>query len=282
MMMTIDTQRAYVFVILAFLSGMANAETDQGNTNISVSSNVALVSDYIWRGQSQTWGKPALQVGTEASHTSGAYAGFWASTVSSQWVPGAQFETDWYVGFRNKFPATLSEFGYDLNLIYVYLPGGNFNKTGFNLPSSSPNTVEVYAAVNYKSLSLKTGRVLTKFYGWDTTNSAPGGFVGDPTAGVTGSTNGSYFVELNASQDIAEGWNVNGQLGHQTINHSVGLSWSYYKLGIVKSIDSWTMGLACTGGNEPAAFKDFLGLRNNGSTYSAARPAVVLSLGHGW
>jgi len=282
-MISITPLRAYVVAMIAFMSGLAVAEPNQGSSSITVASNVALVSDYIWRGQSQTWGKPALQVGTEASHTSGAYAGFWASTVSSQWVPGAQAETDWYIGFRDKLPATLSEIGYDLNLIYVYLPGGNFDKTGFNLPSSSPNTVEVYAAVNYKQVSLKTGRVLTKFYGWDTTNSAPGGgFAGDATAGVTGSTNGSYFVELNANQDIAEGWNMSGQLGHQTINHSVGLSWSYYKLGIVKSIENWTLGLACTGGNEPAAFKNFLGLRNNGSTYSAARPAVVLSLGHGW
>jgi hypothetical protein len=280
--MMIKTQRAYIVVVLAFISGLAIAEPNQDNSTISVSSNIALVSDYIWRGQSQTWGKPALQIGTEASHTSGVYAGFWASTVSSQWVPGAHVETDWYIGLRDKFPNTLSEFGYDLNLIYVYLPGGNFNKTGFNLPSSSPNTVEVSAAINYKQVSLKTGRVLTKFFGWDTTNSSPGGFAGDSTAGVTGNTNGSYFFEFNANHDIAEGWNVNGQLGQQTINHSVGLSWSYYKLGIVKTIDSWTVGLACTGGSEPAAFKNFLGLQNNGSTYSAARPAVIISITHGW
>lgn len=268
--------------MFALIPNLATAEPATENSNLSIASNVAVVSNYIWRGQSQTWGGPALQAGTEVNHTSGVYAGFWASTVSSQWVPGAQVETDWYVGFRDKLPDTLSEIGYDLNLIYVYLPGGEFNKTGFNLPSSSPNTVEVSAAINYGPIALKTGRVLTKFYGWDTTNSSPGGFAGDSTAGVTGSTNGSYFVELNASQDIAEGWNMNAQLGHQTINHSVGLSWSYYKLGIVRNFKGWSAELACTGGNQPAAFKDFLGLRNNGSTYSAAQPAVVLSLGHGW
>ena len=105
--MMIKTQRAYVAVVFTCLSGLAIAEPTQDSSNISVSSNVSLVSDYIWRGQSQTWGKPALQVGTEASHTTGAYAGFWASTVSSQWVPGANVETDWYVGFRGKLPNTL-------------------------------------------------------------------------------------------------------------------------------------------------------------------------------
>jgi len=37
---------------------------------------VTLVSDYIWHGQTQTWGNPAAQFGIEIDHKSGAYAGF--------------------------------------------------------------------------------------------------------------------------------------------------------------------------------------------------------------
>jgi hypothetical protein len=245
---------------------------------VTISGSLTGMSDYIWRGQSQTWGKPALQFSVEAAHNSGVYAGFFTSNVSSQWVPGAHLETDWYSGFRNKLPGSLSEVGYDLNINYAYFPGGDFNKTGFNLPSSSPNTVEVSASVNHHWLTLKAGQVLSKFYGWDTNNSSAGSFAGDPKAAITGSTKGSYYVEAQVSQDIAEGWNINGQVGRQTIRNSVGLDWSYYKLGVYHTVDQWNIGLAFTGGSQPDAFKNFVGLTNNGSTYSAARPAVVGSV----
>ena len=80
-------------------------------------------------------------------------------------------ETDWYAGYRNKLAGALSDVGYDMNVIYAYFPGGNFIN-----PASSPNTVEAYATVNYKWLTFKTERVLTKFYGWDSNNSSPGTF----------------------------------------------------------------------------------------------------------
>lgn len=41
----------------------------------------------------------AVQFSIEADHASGAYAGFWASNVSSQWMPGANLEPDAYDHF---------------------------------------------------------------------------------------------------------------------------------------------------------------------------------------
>lgn len=262
-------------LILGSVSCMA-AESSQSDT--AVSGAVTLVSDYIWRGQSQTWGEPALQLGIEASHVAGAYAGFWASNDSDQWVPGAHLETDWYAGFRSKFPGALAEVGYDLNVNYAYFPGANFDKTGFNLPSAPIDTVEVYAAANYRWLSIKAGQVLTKFYGWDETNSGPGGFPGDPDAGVTGSTKGSYFVEANLSQNIAEGWNLNGQIGNQFIKNSTGLDWRYYKIGLTRTMDAWAIAMAWSASSEPNAFRNFLGLKNNGSIYSPLRSTIVFSV----
>lgn len=265
-----------LLVICSFVTCAHAAEST--SPEMVVNGSVAVVSDYIGRGLSQTWGKPALQASIEAAHISGVYAGLWSSTVSSQWVPGTHLETDWYAGFRNKLPGALSEVAYDLNLQYTYYPGGNFNKTGFALPASSPDTVEVYAAANYHWLTLKAGRALTKFYGWDTTNSAPGSFAGDPQAGVTGNTKGSYYLEANLSQDIAAGWTMNGQIGQQNIKNSTGLSWKYYKVGLTHAMDAWSLALYCTATGQSNAYKNFLGLTNNGSSYSASRPAVVLSL----
>lgn len=81
----------------------------------TVPMSVTLVSDYIFRGQSQTWGGPALQVSIEAAHSSGFYAGFFASNVSDHWLPGAAVETDLYGGYRTKVADT---FGVDVGAVY--------------------------------------------------------------------------------------------------------------------------------------------------------------------
>lgn len=271
---------AVLFFYGSALLAAGPAFAEDAKPGISVAGSVTLVNDYIWRGQSQTWGRPAMQLAIEASHLSGGYAGFWASNVSDQWVPGGHVETDWYVGYRNKLPGALSEVGYDLNVMYVYYPGGNFDKTGFvpTLRSSRPNAIEAYAALSYKWITLKTGRVLTDFYGWNTHNSPlKGGFAGDPSAGVTGDTRGSWFIEANASYEFAPGWSVNGQVGRETISHSENLDWSYYKAGVTRTIGSWAASLGYSASNEPDAFRDFVGLTNNGDTYDAMRPRVLFS-----
>ena len=45
--------------------------------------NVAFVSNYIFRGLTQTFGKPAIQGGMDYSHANGLYAGLWGSSISS-------------------------------------------------------------------------------------------------------------------------------------------------------------------------------------------------------
>lgn len=251
--------------------------TEAAKPAIAVTGAVTLINDFIWRGQSQTWGKPALQLGVEASHADGMYGGFWASNISDQWVPGTHVETDWYVGYRNKFSGAFSEIGYDFNLLYVYYPGGDFDKSGFNLKSSKPNTVEVYAALNYNWLTLKAGSALTRFYGWNTNNSGLGAFNGDPNAGVTGSTDGSWFIEAGANYEFAPGWSLNGQAGRETIRHSENLSWRYYKAGITHTVGDWGGSVAYSASSEPDAFRNFMGLTNDGATYNAMRPRVLFS-----
>ena len=49
--------------------------------------NAAFVSNYIFRGLTQTFGKPAVQQDSTA-HSSGAYAGVWGSNISSQQYAG--------------------------------------------------------------------------------------------------------------------------------------------------------------------------------------------------
>ncbi|MBI3523869.1 MAG: hypothetical protein HY066_04970 [Betaproteobacteria bacterium] len=256
--------------------------TDAKTPEYTVTGNATLISDYIWRGLTQTWGRPAMQAGVEAAHASGAYAGFWASNVSSQWVPGATLETDWYGGVRGNFAGAASGLGYDVGAIYVYYPGSDYSKAlnGATFPSSKPNTVEVSAAISYKWVSVKYGRALTKFFGWDTSNSSVGNFNGlAPKAGVTGDTKGSSYVELNASGDIAEGLAAAVQVGRQKIANSTGLDWSYYKVAITKSLPgNWAASASLSGSNQPQAYKNYGSLTGNGDLLDVGRTRVFVAV----
>lgn len=254
--------------------------------------SMSFVSDYIFRGQSQTWGRPAAQFAIEADHKSGFYAGFAASNVSDEWLPGANLETDFFGGYRG----TVSVFGFDVGGIYYYYPGANWDEsqfTGMNR-SNSLNTFEVYASLSYKWLSVKAGTTLTEYFGWDTNNSPkighfPGdptlyGFNGDPKAGVTGgNTNGSYFFEANAAYEVYPTWTLSGQIGRQVISDADGLDITYYKAGVTKAFtlagsSGWSVGAFYSGTNEPDAYKDFISLRSGNGKSDIARDTGFVTI----
>lgn len=245
----------------------------------SMTGNVSFNSDYVWRGLTQTFGGPALQFGVDLKHASGVYAGFWASNVSEKWVPGANIETDYYVGYRTGLGSLLT---LDLNLLYVYYPGGDYRKAldGKTFTRSTPNTLEPSVGISYDWLSVKYGRTLSRFYGWNVNNSAPGVFSAeDPQAGVTGSTRGSQYAELGASCDVMESVNVSLQLGREWIAHSTGLNWSYARIGVNKTLaDNWSLGLSVWATTRPDAFKNYAALTGNGDTDSVARTRAVVSI----
>jgi uncharacterized protein (TIGR02001 family) len=241
-------------------------------------SSIGMVSDYIWRGQTQTWGKPAVQAGIEADHASGFYAGVWGSNVSSHWLPNANLETDWSVGFRNAFA---TDFKYDVGGTYIYYPGGNFDKVqNGGYPSSKLNSLELYASLGWKWFAVKGGYMPTKFYGWTTANSAaPTGFPGDTTAGVTGSTNGAYYFMGSASYDVMPSVNVAGEVGRQTIANSTGLDWTWYKVGATKNFDGgWAVNAFYTGTAGSAAYQNFGSFDNPADKRTIDQSKVVIGL----
>lgn len=229
--------------------------------------SATLVSDYIWRGQTQTWGNPAVQFGIEADHVSGAYAGFWASNVSDKWLPNASVEMDFSAGYRNTF---MTDFKYDLGGTYIYYPDGNFNKAtnGLAYHSSKLNTVELYASLGWKWFTVKAGVTPTEFYGWNYNNSGSGAPLGAYSfhsigqgVNVNGTTNGSHYFMGSFSYDLPYGMNVAGEAGRQTIENSSGLDWTWYKVGLTKNFEGtlagWSANAFYTGTSGTDAYKDF-------------------------
>ncbi|MEZ0233035.1 MAG: TorF family putative porin [Methylophilaceae bacterium] len=260
-------------------------EATMAEPDWSFVSSATLASDNIFRGQSQTWGKPAVLLGVEVDHKSGLYAGLAAANVSDHWLPGAHVEIDYYGGYRDKLPGAASVVAYDVGMIYYTYPGGaNWDQSDFPSKSNSLNTLEAYVALTYDWLTFKTGRAMTEYWGWSTNNSpVNGGFAGDLGAGVTGNTRGSYYYELDANYALNDSWSLIGQAGRQVIHNATGLDINYYKAGVNKAFDAgWSVQAAYSWTSEPDAYKDFVSLRNglrgNPSDSDVAKDVFLVSI----
>ncbi|HEX5393025.1 MAG TPA: TorF family putative porin [Rhodocyclaceae bacterium] len=200
-----------------------------------LSFNVGVVSDYIFRGISQTAHAPALQGGIDYAFSSGFYVGTWASNV--KWVEGWQgsgsTEVDVYGGYRGAFANP--DFTYDIGTIYYTYP--SHGKT--NLGLANPTTQELYASIGYKWVSAKYSYVNSShFVGWY------GG------SNLDKDTRGSDYLELNANYDMGDGWTLIGHVGHQKVKDSVtttlahDASYTDWKLGVTKDVGFGVVGLA--------------------------------------
>lgn len=87
------------------------------------SANVAMTTDYVFRGFSQNDGDPAIQGGFDYSHASGFYAGVWASNVDSTVYSGASMEMDLYLGWSGEF----SGWGVDVGALRYEYPNTTNN-----------------------------------------------------------------------------------------------------------------------------------------------------------
>ena len=96
-------------------AGCAFAQ-DVGSGANEVSGNVALTTDYRFRGISQTNTDPAIQGGLDFSMEPGIYIGAWGSNVAF----GSSVEMDFYVGFASDISEDIS---YDVGVLYYSYPG---------------------------------------------------------------------------------------------------------------------------------------------------------------
>lgn len=128
-------------------SGLAAApafadETDPPS-EVTVTGNVQLVTDYRFRGLSQSSGDPAIQGSININHSSGLYAGMWSSSTdfavvgpAADAVYGNQ-ELDIYAGWTGPIGGGVTA---DVGLLYYAYPSGKVGKAEFFEPYASLST----------------------------------------------------------------------------------------------------------------------------------------------
>ncbi len=96
-------------------------------SKIEISGDVAITSEYVWRGLTQSDGdasgraSPSVSAGLNAAHETGFYAGIWGATVNFN--DSTDGEVDFYAGYGTE----LGDYGVDLSYVayrYVGAPMG--------------------------------------------------------------------------------------------------------------------------------------------------------------
>lgn len=137
----------------AFVAMPAFADEAAAPSEITVTGNVALTSDYRFRGISQTIGKPAIQGGMTVGHSSGLYATVWSSSVE---FDGTSQEVDLSAGWSGEIASGLT---FDGGLLYYAYPGANYDSDFFEPYASisgsvGPAKVKVGAAYAWDQKAL--------------------------------------------------------------------------------------------------------------------------------
>lgn len=112
--------RAVALSSLLPLSALAQSDppADPASTQAhwSIRGSVTAMSDYVWRGVSQTQEDPAVQAEINLEHASGFYVGLWASSIDFTGVgeedDGIDYELDGYLGWSGELRP-----GLDLDLV---------------------------------------------------------------------------------------------------------------------------------------------------------------------
>lgn len=208
-----------IALALGSVSGLAQAQAAAAPES-TLSFNVGAVSDYRYRGISQSRLHPAVQGGVDYADKSGFYVGAWGSTI--KWIKdtsgatsGAS-ELDIYGGYKGAVGALAYDVG---ALRYVY-PSNDYANVGVNA-----NTTEVYGAATFGVITVKYSRATTALFG-------------------NANSKGSYYIDMSAAFDLGNGFALAPHVGYQKVKNVVDASYTDYSLTLSKDLGN---GLSATG-----------------------------------
>lgn len=176
------------FIRGALLAGAAIVgSAGAANAEVAFSGNVALTTDYVYRGISQSNTEPAVQGGFDLS--SGIfYAGTWASSLSGYLA--SNMELDLYAGVK----PTIGPVALDLGIIGYFYPGAN----------DAGTELDFYEAKAAASITPAEGFTL-----------GAAAYYSPEFYGETGS---GLYIEANAAFALSDTFGISGAFGQQSID----------------------------------------------------------------
>ena len=208
--------------------------------------NVGAVSDYRYRGISQSRLKPAIQGGVDYA-AGGFYVGAWASSI--KWIKDfggdAGVEIDVYGGYKGE---VMPGIGFDVGALTYQYPSNDLNP--------SANTTELYGALTYGAATLKYSHAVTNTF-------------------ANPDSKNSFYLDLSAGFDVGGGVMLTPHIGYQKIKGPVSGAATYtdYALTISKDFSGLVVSAAIVGTD---ADKVFYASPINGK--ELGKPGIVLGV----
>lgn len=150
---------ALVAAMAAASPALAQDAEEEEASPVTISGGATLVSDYRFRGISQTDKRFAVQGTLSLAHESGFYATIWGSSIDDYVYNGADQEIDLIAGFKKTFGETTVDAG----VLYYYYPNSGGIASDFAEPfvmvshAFGPVTAKATAAYAPKQAALAVG-----------------------------------------------------------------------------------------------------------------------------
>lgn len=203
------------------IASLAQAQTAPAEPESTLAFNAGVVTDYRYRGISQSRLKPAVQGGVDYNDKSGFYVGAWGSSIS--WIKDAgtiasvsgvkgPVELDLYGGYKG----AVGDLAYDVGFLRYEYVSNNLQKT---VSSANANTNEIYGAVTFGLFTAKYSHATSNLFG----------FIGSKKSG---------YLDLSAALDLGDGYSLTPHLGHQKVagNGNADYSYTDYALTLGKDL----------------------------------------------
>jgi uncharacterized protein (TIGR02001 family) len=173
-------------------SNAVQAQTTIEGVGLTIATTPAATTDYVFRGLSQTRGRPAVQLTVDVEHSSGVYVGAFASNVT---FPGtnARQELDLLAGYR----FAVGDLKLDVGAIYYTYPGYDAPTGGYEL-----NFLEFALRASYEIAPVK----LVGFAAF--------------SPNFTGESGAGYYVEGGFDLALDFGFTLGARAGYQFVERN--------------------------------------------------------------
>ena len=194
-------------LIALAVSSLASVAQAQTAPESSLSYNAGVVSDYRYRGISQSRLEPALQGGVDYADKSGFYVGAWGSTI--KWIKDANGDANVELDLYGGYKGAVGDVAYDVGFLRYQYPSNN-------LPISA-NTNEIYGAVTYGLFTAKYSHAVSNLFGFEDSKN-------------------SYYLDLSAAMDLGDGYSLTPHVGRQSVKNNAPYSYNDYALTLGKDL----------------------------------------------
>lgn len=217
-------------LVAAILATTGTFSSVSASEEVELSGNVALTSNYVWRGMTQTSDSPAVQGGIDVSYA-GFYVGVWGSAVDfADTTNGtASSEFDIYAGYAGE----IDKFSYDVGLIQYMYPNA----------TEAYNFTEAYVSVGYDFDVVAVSAMYSM--GIDAETSGSDDFGDAYEFGVS--------VPLPAEITLDGTYGVYDDENTVTTGSNTNNFGDYYSVSLSKSFDKFDVTIAYTGMDFDAA-----------------------------